>query len=180
VRHCALTAIMITSAAIGSAQNKKISDYPLRVHIFRRTETTFYHRQVAEAAKGEGRANLFENGQARGMDFQFNCANRLQTSSGFETFTARTLPLSIRQADNRAPDRNRPRRSRSRPRPDRRAKPQSQVPYHYGNKDDVELCILFDSSDPICPADKKFHSIFIFAKSKCHAHSLVFARLLSA
>jgi len=89
VRRRALRAILITSAAICSAQSKKTSDYPLRVHVFRRNETTFYHMQVAEAAKGEGRANLFENGQPRGMDFQFNCSNRLQTSSGYETFPAK-------------------------------------------------------------------------------------------
>jgi hypothetical protein len=69
--------------------NKNLADYPLRIHIFRRTETTFYHNRVTEDAKGEGRANLFESGQARAVDFQFNCAKQLPTSSGFETFPAR-------------------------------------------------------------------------------------------
>ena len=45
--------------------------------------------RVAEAAKGEGRADLFENSEPRGMDFQFDCAERLQTSSGFKTFPAK-------------------------------------------------------------------------------------------
>jgi hypothetical protein len=76
-------------AALCAAQNQKLAEYPLRVHIFRRNETTFYHMRVAEGAKGEGRANLFENGEPRGMDFQFDCAERLQTSSGFETFPAK-------------------------------------------------------------------------------------------
>ena len=44
---------------------------------------------VAEEAKGEGRANLFENGEPRGVDFQFDCGKPLPTSSGFETFAAR-------------------------------------------------------------------------------------------
>ena len=85
----ALIMIAATTATIGAAQSKKLDEYPLRVHIFRRAETTFYHMRVAEQAKGEGRANLFENSQARGMDFQFNCANQLQTSSGYETFPAK-------------------------------------------------------------------------------------------
>jgi hypothetical protein len=85
----ALMTIILATAASGAAQSKKLADYPLRVHIFRRNETTFYHMRTAEQAKGEGRANLFENSQARGMDFQFNCANRLETSSGYETFPAK-------------------------------------------------------------------------------------------
>src|ERR1051325_3427548 len=76
-------------ATLSFADKKNLADYPLRVHIFGRNETTFYHMRVAENAKGEGRANLFENGQARGIDFQFNCSDRLPTSSGFETFPAR-------------------------------------------------------------------------------------------
>ncbi|PYX97658.1 MAG: hypothetical protein DMG64_15040 [Acidobacteria bacterium] len=82
-------AIIVLTAAFSAAQNKQLADYQLRIHIFRRSETTFYHMRVAEEAKGEGRANLFENGQPRGMDFQFNCAHQLQTSSGFETFPAK-------------------------------------------------------------------------------------------
>ena len=89
MRPYALAMIVVTAAPICSAQNQKLTEYPLRIHIFRRNETTFYRMRVAEAAKGEGRANLFENSQPRGMDFQFDCAERLQTSSGFETFPAK-------------------------------------------------------------------------------------------
>jgi hypothetical protein len=89
MRRYALAIITVATATICPAQSKKLADYPLRVHIFRRNETTFYHMRTTEAAKGEGRANLFENSQARGMDFQFNCANRLETSSGYETFPAK-------------------------------------------------------------------------------------------
>ena len=89
MRRYALATIIVVTAVICTAQSKKLAEYPLRVHIFRRNETTFYRMRVAEAAKGEGRANLFENSEARGMDFQFDCAERLQTSSGFETFPAK-------------------------------------------------------------------------------------------
>ena len=71
------------------AEDRNPADYPLRLHIFRRAETTFYHHQVEEEAKGEGRANLFENGEPKGVDFQFECSEKLQTSSGYETFPAR-------------------------------------------------------------------------------------------
>ena len=71
------------------AESKNPSDYPLRVHIFRRNETTFYHNRQEEEAKGEGRANLFEGGEPKGVDFRFECSDKLQTSSGYETFPAR-------------------------------------------------------------------------------------------
>ena len=89
MRSYILTAIILSAPALCAPQNQKLADYPLRVHIFHRSETTFYHMRVAEQAKGEGRANVFENGEARGIDFQFNCGTRLQTSSGFETFPAK-------------------------------------------------------------------------------------------
>jgi len=71
------------------AESHNPADYPLRIHIYRRNETTFYHNRQTEEAKGEGRANLFEGGEPRGIDFQFECDTRLQTSSGFETFPAK-------------------------------------------------------------------------------------------
>jgi len=71
------------------SESRNPADYPLRVHIYRRNETTFYHNHQTEEAKGEGRANLFEGGEPKGIDFQFECDTRLQTSSGFETFPAK-------------------------------------------------------------------------------------------
>jgi hypothetical protein len=71
------------------AESHNPADYPLRIHIYRRNETTFYHNHQTEEAKGEGRANLFEGGEPKGIDFQFECDTRLQTSSGYETFPAK-------------------------------------------------------------------------------------------
>jgi hypothetical protein len=71
------------------AESRDPADYPLRIHIYRRNETTFYHYRQTEEAKGEGRANLFEGGAPKGIDFQFECDTKLQTSSGYETFPAK-------------------------------------------------------------------------------------------
>jgi hypothetical protein len=76
-------------APVVQAESHNPADYPLRIHIYRRNETTFYHNRQTEEAKGEGRANLFEGGEPKGVDFQFECDTKLQTSSGFETFPAR-------------------------------------------------------------------------------------------
>ena len=84
--------VLLSSVAFSPrahAESHNPSDYPLRLHIYRHNETTFYHNRQAEEAKGEGRANLFEGGDPKGVDFQFECDNKLQTSSGFETFPAR-------------------------------------------------------------------------------------------
>ncbi len=76
-------------APAARAESKNPADYPLRIHIFRRSETTFYHQRMEEEAKGEGRANLFENGEPKGVDFEFECSQKLKTSSGYETFPAK-------------------------------------------------------------------------------------------
>jgi hypothetical protein len=71
------------------AESKNPADYPLRVHIFNRSETTFYHNHQAEEAKGEGRGNLFANGEPHGIDFSFECSEKLKASFGFETYPAK-------------------------------------------------------------------------------------------
>ena len=67
-------------------ESKNPADYPLRIHIFGRNETNFYHGRMVDESKGEGRANLFENGEARGVDFSFECPEKLKASFGFETY----------------------------------------------------------------------------------------------
>lgn len=84
-----LAASLLAVPALLVAESHNPADYPLRVHIFGRNQTTFYNYRQADEAKGEGRANLFENGEAKGMDFSFECDHRLPTSSGFETFPAK-------------------------------------------------------------------------------------------
>ena len=80
---------LLGATAIGWAESKNIADYPLRLHIFGKNETNFYHNRVMDEAKGEGRANLFENGEARGVDFNFECSEKLKASFGYETYPAK-------------------------------------------------------------------------------------------
>jgi hypothetical protein len=75
--------------ALMFADSKNMADYPLRIHIFNRSETTFYHARVEDEAKGEGRANLFEGGEAHGVDFSFDCSEKLKASFGYETYPAK-------------------------------------------------------------------------------------------
>lgn len=75
------------------AESKNPADYPLRIHIFGRNETNFYHDRMLDESKGEGRANLFENSEARGVDFSFECPEKLRASFGFETYPAKWKKL---------------------------------------------------------------------------------------
>ncbi len=88
--HLALSiAVLAPVTAIAHAESHNPADYPLRIHVYGRNEATFYHNRQAEEAKGEGRANLYEAGMPKGIDFQFECGHKLQTSSGFETYPAK-------------------------------------------------------------------------------------------
>lgn len=78
-------ALLSTAAFAGH----NVADYPLRVHIFAHNSHSHYYRQVLETVDGEGRANLYENGEPRGFEYSYRCGERLRNSSGFETFPAR-------------------------------------------------------------------------------------------
>jgi hypothetical protein len=65
------------------------ADFPLRVHIYGHSGVSHYHNQSLDGVDGEGRANLYENGQPRGFDFGYQCGERLRNSVGFETYMAR-------------------------------------------------------------------------------------------
>ena len=80
---------LLMSSSVMRGDSKNIADYPLRVHIFNKSQTTFYHNRYAEEAKGEGRANLFENGEVHGIDFTFDCDQKLKASFGYETYPAK-------------------------------------------------------------------------------------------
>ncbi len=87
LRPVALCLLLVPSALAGESKNP--ADYPLRIHIFNRSETTFYHHRQEEEAKGEGRANLFANGEPHGVDFSFECSEKLKSSFGYETYPAK-------------------------------------------------------------------------------------------
>jgi len=85
----ALSICFAIACAPASAQSKNAADYPFRVHVFSRSETTFYHNRYADEAKGEGRLNLFANGEVHGVDFSFDCPEKLRDSFGYETYPAK-------------------------------------------------------------------------------------------
>ena len=64
-------------------------DYPLRVHIFQHNSHSHYYHQSLDLVDGEGRANLYENGQPRGFDYSYRCGERIRNSLGYETYLAR-------------------------------------------------------------------------------------------
>jgi hypothetical protein len=76
-------------ATVLVAESRNPSDYPLRIHIFSRDQTTFYWRRETDEAKGDGRANLFADGEARGVDFSYECQDKLRSSFGYETYPAK-------------------------------------------------------------------------------------------
>ncbi len=80
---------VVSTAVLLTGDSKNPADYALRLHIFSRTETTFYHNRYADEFRGDGRANLFENGEPRGVDFTFSCPQKVQPSFGFETYPAK-------------------------------------------------------------------------------------------
>ena len=44
---------------------------------------------MLDETQGDGRANLFENGEARGLDFNYQCGYKIRSSFGYETYPAR-------------------------------------------------------------------------------------------
>ncbi len=79
--------LLFSAACFGGKPNP--ADFPLRVHIFGFNGTTHYYGRALDSVDGEGRANLYENGDPKGFDFSYNCAARLRVSPGFETYMAR-------------------------------------------------------------------------------------------
>lgn len=71
------------------AENKNPANYPLRIHIFGRSQTSFYHHEWLDEAQGDGRANLFETSDVHGVDFSYRCEHKLTASFGYETYPAR-------------------------------------------------------------------------------------------
>lgn len=65
------------------------ADYPLRVHIFGFNGAAHYYAGSLNNVDGDGRANVYENGDPKGFDFSYSCADRLRVSPGFETYMAR-------------------------------------------------------------------------------------------
>ncbi len=80
---CALLSMVVLAGGHSAA------DYPLRMHIFQHNTHSHYYHQSLETVDGEGRANLYENGEPRGFDYSYRCSERLRNSPGYETYLAR-------------------------------------------------------------------------------------------
>lgn len=90
MRRAFLCCLIGFASSMGAfARGHNDADYTLRVHVFQVSTHSHYRQGVLDYVDGEGRANLFENGQPRGFDFGFRCRERLMTSAGYETYLAR-------------------------------------------------------------------------------------------
>ena len=79
--------LLLTSVAF--AGKLDTADYPLRVHVFAFNGSAHYRGGSLDQVDGDGRANLYENGDPKGFDFSYSCGVRLNVSPGFETYPAR-------------------------------------------------------------------------------------------
>ena len=84
-----LCVCLIFSSAAMKGESKNPANYPLRVHVFGFHQAVFYRNRDMEESKGEGRANLFENSDVQGIDFSFDCSEKLTSSFGYETYPAK-------------------------------------------------------------------------------------------
>ena len=82
-------ALCLLVATVAWAGKWSAADYPLRVHIFQFNAHSHYYYRSLDAVDGEGRANLYENGQPLGFDFGYYCGSRIMVSPGYETYLAR-------------------------------------------------------------------------------------------
>jgi hypothetical protein len=87
-------ALLLSLASPMLAAKYKASDYPLRVHVVFRNGNRHYHglgggASTLDEVDGLGQADLFENGQARGFDFNYECGGPITPQTAFDTFMAR-------------------------------------------------------------------------------------------
>jgi hypothetical protein len=78
---------LLSTAVLAGSRNPV--DFPLRVHIFSHNGVSHYSHGSLDYVDGEGRANLYENGEPRGFEYGYRCGDRLRNSDGYETYMAR-------------------------------------------------------------------------------------------
>jgi len=67
----------------------RVEEYTLRVHLFETKGTaTFYSGQL-DHTQGHGIGNLFDNGEPRAFQFEYNCGEQLHMTDGYETYPAK-------------------------------------------------------------------------------------------
>lgn len=81
--------LLVTCTTALNADSKKVGDYPLRIRIYSKSSTTFYHDRIEEESKGEGRGDIFDGDDVHGVDFNFACDEKFKASFGYETYPAK-------------------------------------------------------------------------------------------
>jgi hypothetical protein len=59
---------LLSTAVLAASHNP--ADYPLRVHIFTHNSVSHYYWRSLDQVDGEGRANIYENGDSAGLRLQ--------------------------------------------------------------------------------------------------------------
>jgi len=83
----ALALVLLGTASL--AESHDPADYPLRLHIFKVSSHVHRRHGLVWWVEGEGRANIFDNGNPAGIDFAYRCGDRFMDSSGYETYPAK-------------------------------------------------------------------------------------------
>lgn len=84
-----LLAVCVLFSAAAWAGKWNAADYPLRVLVIQWNNSSSYRGGALEEVNGRGRANLFENGDPKGFQFEYDCGARVLGSPGYETYLAR-------------------------------------------------------------------------------------------
>jgi len=85
--------LAVSTAALAGGPDP--DNYPLRVHVFRSTAKSrhpYESKQLADNQDymdGMGVADLFENGQPAGFEFDYGCIGGMTDSGGYGTYPAR-------------------------------------------------------------------------------------------
>jgi hypothetical protein len=82
-----LGCLLLSTAVLAGSRNP--ADFPLRVHIFSHNSVSHYYDRSLNTVDGEGRANLYEDGQPHAFDYSYQCEARLMNSVGYDTYLAR-------------------------------------------------------------------------------------------
>lgn len=97
-------------SSVALSESHKVEDYPLRIHILHFHSHEHRIHGMVQSYEGDGRADLFENGEPKGVDFSFLCSEHFMTSSGFETYPAKwkkqgaSLVMLVREVGSNSTD----------------------------------------------------------------------------
>lgn len=90
MRRLVVLALLVLSAApaLNADHLIHLEDYPVRVQVYQRQVHRHYYRRHFTYVSGTGHGNVFEGGQARGIDFAYDCDRAFMDSAGPESYPA--------------------------------------------------------------------------------------------